>query len=288
MNRCLVFLCALFCAFITVSSAVAEPVELVQFTLDSGRNDGKLRASFHTESGGRAKNNWSTGLMPSELIGLDVAGFRASGTRSVGFTVVRDAGRLDCTGRGGTGHARGDCRFNPDASFAQLLAARGIGRPSREQSYTLMAIGARRELIDAVAAAGYPAPSIDNLVALTALEVDAPYIRDLARIGYRPRSIGSLVEFKALGITPDWIAGFTRNGYANASPSDLVQMKALGITPDFVAGFDRLGYGRLPVSTLVQFKALNITPEFVRSAVGRGSSRPTVDDLVQLRLFGRR
>jgi hypothetical protein len=288
MNRCLVFLCALFCAFITVSSAVAEPVDLIRFTLDSSRNDGKLHASFHTENGGRNNNNWSTGFMPSELIGLDVAGFRASGTQPVGFAVVRDAGRLDCTGRGGTGHAWGDCRFNPDVSFNQMLAARGIGRPSREQSYALMAIGARRELIDEVAAAGYPAPTIDNLIAFAALGVDARYIRDLARVGNRPRSIGSLVEFKALGITPDWIAGFSRIGYADASPGDLVQMKALGITPDFVAGFDRLGYGRLPVSTLVQFKALNITPEFVRSAVGRRSTRPTIDELVQLRLFGRR
>ncbi|HJU77656.1 MAG TPA: hypothetical protein VJ597_07000 [Sphingomicrobium sp.] len=288
MNRCLVFLCALFCAFITVSSAVAEPLELVRFTLDSSRNDGKLRGSFHTENRGRSTNNWSTGLMPSELIGLDVAGFRASGTRPVGFAVVRDAGRLDCTGRGGSGHASGDCRFNPDASFNQMLAARGIGRPSREQSYALMAIGARRELIDAVAAAGYPAPSIDNLIALAALGVDARYIRDLARVGFRPRTISSLVEFKALGITPDWIAGFTRIGYADASPGDLVQMKALGITPDFVAGFESLGYGRLPVTTLVQFKALNITPGFVRSAVGRRSTRPTIDELVHLRLFGRR
>lgn len=259
MNRCLVFLCALFCAFITVSSAVAEPLEMVRFTLDAGRNDGKLRGSFHAENRGRATNNWSTGFMPSELIGLDVAGFRASGTRPVGFAVVRDAGRLDCTGRGETGHAWGNCRFNPDPSFSQMLAARGIGHPSREQSFALMAIGARRELIDAIAAAGYPAPSIDNLMALAALGVDARYIRDLARVGYRPRSVGSLVEFKALGITPDWIAGF-----------------------------DRLGYGRLPVSTLVQFKALNITPEFVRLAVGRRSARPTVDELVQLRLFGRR
>ena len=288
MNRCLVFLCALFCAFITVSSAVAEPLEMVRFTLDSGRDDAKIRGSFHTDQNGRNRNNWSTGFMPSELIGLDVAGFRASGTRPVGFAVIRDAGRLDCTGRGGTGHAWGNCRFNPDASFSQMLTARGIGRPSREQSYALMAVNARRELIDVIAAAGYPAPSIDNLMAMAALGVDARYIRDLARVGYRPRDIDSLVQFKALGITPDWIAGFIRVGYADVSPSGLVQMKALGITPDFVAGFDRLGYGRLPVSTLVQFKALNITPEFVRSAVGRRSARPTVDELVQMRLFGRR
>ena len=289
MNRFLVFLCALFCAFITVSSAcVAAPSELVQFTLDSGRDSAKVRASFHTEQNGRRHDNWSTGFMPSELIGLEVSGFRAAGTRPLGFALAREAGRLGCTGRGGTGHAWGNCRFTPDPAFSQMLASRGIGRPSREQSFALMAINARRDLIDAVAAAGYPAPTIDNLIALTALGVDGRYIRDLARAGYRPRTTDSLVEVKALGITPEWIAGFARIGYADVPASELVQMKALGITADFVAGFERIGYGRLPVSTLVQFKALDITPEFVRSAVGQGRSRPSVDELVQLRLFGKR
>jgi hypothetical protein len=286
MNRCLVFLLAMLCASITVSSAcVAAPSDWVRFTLEAER-DGRIHVNFRDNDNGRDEHDWSSGFPPSELIGLDFSGFRGSGTRPLHFAIAREAGRLDCSGSGGEGHAWGNCGFTPDPGFMQLLAARGIGTPTREQAFGLMAINARREVIDAVAAARYPTPTIDDLMALTALGVDGRYINDLARMGYRPAKIQTLVEFKALGITPEWIGGFARAGYANLPANDLVQMRALGITPDYIAGFDRIGYGRLPVNSLVQLKALDVTPEFALAANRRSDRRYSVDQLVQMKALG--
>lgn len=289
MNRCLAFIGALLFAFISVSSActAAQP-EWIHFTLDSRPDDaGKIQASFRKEARGHGENNWSTGFRPSELVGLDVAGFRAPGTRPLRFALVREAGRLDCSGHGGESYAAGNCGFTADPGFSQLLAARGIGKPSDEQAFGLMAVNARRQLIDAVAAARYPTLNIEDLMALSALGVDSDYIAGLARVGYRPQSIQSLIEFKALNITPQWIGGFVRIGYANLPADQLVQLKALNITPEFIAGFDRIGYRHLPVDKLVQLKALNISPEFVRATVGTGSTMPPVDKLVEMKIFGR-
>jgi hypothetical protein len=289
MNRCLAFLLALVFATVTVSSAcVAAPSDWVRFTLEPERGDGKIHASFRDESRGPGDNNWSTGFLPSELVGLDVASFHASGARTLRFAIAREAGRLDCSGSGGNSSAAGNCNFTADPAFTQLLVSRGIGRPTRQQAFGLMAINARREVIDAVAAARYPTPTIDELMALTALGVTGNYIGGLARVGYRPRTINGLVEFKALGITPEWIGGFVRAGYGNLPAEELVQMKALNVTPEFIAGFDRIGYRNIPASTLVQLKALDITPEFVRSAVGERGTLPPVNELVQLKLFGKR
>lgn len=286
MNRCLVFLAALLCASITVSSAcVAAPSDWVHFTLEAER-DGQIHASFRDESRDRTENNWSTGFRPSELIGLDTSGFRASGTRPLRFAIVREAGRLDCAGHGGESYASGNCGFTADPGFMQLLAARGIGAPTREQAFGLMAVNARREVIDAVAAAHYPIPTIDDLMALAALGVDGRYVGDLARLGYRPEKIHTLVEFKALGITPEWIGGFARAGYANIPANDLVQLRALGITPDYISGFDRIGYGRLPVNSLVQLKALDVTPEYALAANRQSDRRLGVDQLVQMKALG--
>ena len=290
MNRCLAFLLALVFATLSVSSAcVAATGDWVHFTLEPEHNGGgRIHASFRDEGRAPHENNWSTDFPPSELIGLDPASFRASGSRPLRFALVREAGRLDCSGSGSNSYASGNCGFTPDAAFTQLLISRGIGRPTREQAFGLMAVNARRELIDAVAAARYPTPTIDNLMALSAVGVTGGYIGEMARAGYRPGSIHGLIEFKALGITPEWIRGFVRAGYGNLPPEELVQLKALNVTPDFIAGFDRLGYRQLPVSTLVQLKALDITPEFVRSAVGQRAAPPPVSELVQLKLFGRR
>lgn len=289
MNRFFALIGALLLAFISISSAcTAAPAELLHFTLEPDHGNDRIKASFRSENRPDHDNNWSTGFHPSELVGLDLAGFRGASSRPLRFSVIREAGRLDCSGNGGQSYAAGNCSFFRDQALSELLRSRGIGNPTGEQAFGLMAVNARREMIDAVAAARYPTPSINELMALSALGVDGTYIRNMAASGYRPESIDALIQFKALDITPAWIAGFSRIGYASLPAGELVQLKALDITPEFIAGFDRLGYGRLPVNELVQLKALDITPGFVQRVAAAESSLPPVNKLVELKTFGRR
>jgi len=290
MNRFFALIGALLLAFISISSAcTAAPTGLFHFTLEPDHGNDRIKASFRGENRPNHDNNWSTDFRPSELVGLDLAGFRGAGSRPLRFSVIRAAGRLDCSGNGGQSFLEGNCSFTRDPAFAELLRSRGIGNPTDEQALVLMAVNAQRDVIDAIAAARYPTPSIDDLTALSALGVDGAYIRNMAASGYRPGTIDGLIQFKALDITPAWIAGFSRIGYANLPADELVQLKALDITPEFVAGFDSLGYGHLPVDELVQLKALDITPDFVRKiAAADSSSLPPVGKLVELKTFGRR
>lgn len=290
MNRCLALIGALMFAFISVSSAcTAAPTEFVHFSLEPehGSTD-RIQVSFRKDNRGHNENNWSTGFRPSDLVGLDVAGFRSAGNRPVSFAIVRESGRLDCSGHGGDSYAAGYCNFTANTGFTQLLESRGIGRPTDDQAFGLMAVNARRDVIDAVAAAHYPTPSIDDLMALSALGVNGAYISEMARAGYRPRNIDTLIQFKALEITPAWIGQFVQIGYGNLPSDELVQLKALDITPEFIAGFDRIGYRHLPVDQLVQLKALNITPEFVQRVAAADTAMPTVDKLVQIKAFADR
>jgi hypothetical protein len=283
-------LALLFASVSVASACAAAPSNWMQFTLEPEREGSQVKATFREDdrAGGR-ESQWSTAFPPSQLVGLDVSGFRAVGTRPVRFAVIREAGRLDCTGQGGQSRASGNCAFTADAAFMQLLQSRGIGRPSDNEALTLMAVGVRRDLIDALAAARYPAPTIDQLVSMTAVGVTAGYINELARLGYRPASSNGLVEFKALGISPEYIAGFSRIGYPNVDPDDLVQLKALNITPEYVAGFQRIGYRDISVDALVQLKALNITPEFVQSVEREpGGGMLPVSEIVQRKAVGRR
>jgi hypothetical protein len=267
---------------------MAAPTDWIRFDLAAQRDRSEIHVDFHDESRGRDEHQWSNGFKPSELIGLDVAGFYSAGSRPLHFAVIREAGRLDCAGNGGSSRASGNCGFTPDAGFMQLLASRGIGHPNREQAFGLMALDVRRSLIDAIAAARYPTPRVGDLMSMTAVGVDSGYIGALARAGYRPNSIDSLVEFKALEITPQWIGGLARIGYANLPSDQLMQLKALDIGADYIAGFDSLGYRRLPVDELVQLKALDVTPSFVRSALDQNRPLPTVAELIQMKLFGTR
>lgn len=290
MNRFAAFIAALVAALLSVSSAciAAEPFR-VDFTLEQQKGPGdRIDASFRPASRPGADGRWSSRFRASEFAGLDFAGFRADGVHPIRFALIREAGRLDCSGQGGNGRGSGSCLFAPDAAFLQQLRNRGIPQPTADQSFALTAVNARRETIEALAAARYPMPSVDDLIALSALAVDKTYIQEMARTGYRPDSVRALIEFKALGITPAWISAFARVGYANLAADELVQLKALGITPDYVLGFERIGYRRLTVDALVQLKALNITPEFVRRVTAAGAPLPPVSRLAQIRLFGSR
>jgi hypothetical protein len=290
MNRFLAFICALFFAFVSVSSActAAQPSAWMQFTLAPERGSrGEIQADFRSYSR-ENESHWSDGFMPAQLVGLDTAGFYGAGARPLRFAVIREAGRLDCAGQGGSAHAWGNCSFTQNAAFMQALVNRGIARPSREEAFSLMALDVRRDLVDAIAAARYPTPTVNQLVELRALDVTRRYIAELAATGYRPRTLQTLVEFKALGISPEWIRGFARIGYANIPSDQLVQLKAMDITPDFITGFAQVGYRNLPVDQLVQLKALGVTPEFARRVVGQSGSRPPVNELVDTKIFGRR
>lgn len=283
MTRMLAFIAALLLTAITVSSAcVAQTGAPLQFTIEPSHQAGDVQVRFKRDRNGHSENTWSTSFRRSELPGLDVAALDSPGNREVRFAVVRDAGRVDCAGTGGNRMARGTCRLTPDAAFNRFLAGNGIGQPTEDQSFGLIALNVRRELVGALSQARYPSPSVEQLMELSAVEVTPIYIRALAAQGYHPASIEKLVEFGALKITPDYIGSFARAGYGNLKPGELVQLKALEITPEFIAGFERIGYGRLPVDTLVQLKAMDITPDYVR-AVAQGSALPSPDHLVQLK-----
>ncbi len=288
MNRLLALLLALVVASVTVSSAcVAAPSDWIRFTLEGDGQGNHLRGHFWDGDGPR-HNDWSSSFVPSQLVGFELASFNAPGSRQLRFSLRREAGRADCYGNGGSGRLSGNCSFTPDPAFTQLLLSRGIGRPTREQAFGLMALNVHRDIVDAFGEARYPTPTVDDLMALTAVGVTGNYISGLARAGYHPRSIHSLVEFAALKITPEWIGSFARAGYGNLSAEELVQLRALNVTPEFIRGYERLGYQNLPANMLVQLKALNVTPEFVRSHVAQNAPLPPVSELVQMKVFGAR
>ena len=289
MNRSFAFIAALLLTALSVSSAcfAADSLSPVHFTLEPRNGNGaEIQARFHTGTTDGGDHNWSDDFAAQELAGLDVSALRSAGQHPLRFAIVREAGRLDCAGSGGSSHASGDCAFTPNNGFSNALASRGIVRPSSRQSFSMMALNVHLALADAIRTARYPSPTIDQLIAMTALNVSPGYIGDLAAAGYRPSKIDTLIEFKALDISPEWIGGFARIGYATMPSDQLVQLKALDITPAYVTGFERLGYGRLPVSSLVQFKALGVTPAYVESLQRAGLARLSPDKIVQMKALG--
>jgi len=284
MTRTFAFFAAVLLTTVTVaSSCFANSPDNLRFQLRPSELRGdQVNLQIRSESDPR-RSNMSSTFRASDLAGLDIA--RLNGGGPLAFALVREAGRVDCSGNASGRSATGACRFTADANFNSYLAANGVARPSLEESYAMTLIGVHRELIDALRSAHYPTPTIDEFIELSAVGVTPAYIAEMSRAGYRPRDLGKLTEFKAVGVTPSYIGAMTRAGY-DLPVDDAVEFAALGITPEFIQGFERIGYRNLPSDTLVQLKALDVTPEFVtqvRQSLMRDAS---LDQIVQLKAIG--
>ena len=285
MTRLPIFLAAIAASAMAVSAAVdaAEPTDFTFQLKDEGGAD-RIRADFRRA--GTDHDQWNSTFRASDLTGLDRATLTAQRQAPLQFALVRDAGRLDCSGTGGNGAATGRCRFTADQAFLDYLRASGVASVSGEDAYAMTAIGVRRDLVEAIGRANYPAPSANDLVALAALGVDRGYIEQMASAGYRPDRINTLIEFKALGVTPEYVAGFQRLGIGRPAASELVQFKALGIDSAYVDSLRGVGYGGLPSSKLVEFKALGVDAAYIDSLRRAGYTDLRPDTLVEFRALG--
>src|SRR3569623_67615 len=178
MNRPLAMLAALVVSALAVSSAIATPVTAMDFRMNADSNSRIQLRLYRADD--RHNGSMTSGFAPNELSGLDVAALRQPGNHPIRFALIREAGRVDCTGSGGNAVATGRCGFTPDAGFTAMLESRGIGRPNDEQSYEPAMVGATRDLVDVLAAHNYPRPDIEKLVELSAVGVDRRYDSDLA------------------------------------------------------------------------------------------------------------
>jgi hypothetical protein len=278
--------CLLGLAGVSSTGLSASPSN-IRFELSDDRGGkSQIHARFRYGEDGRNRNEWSDDLRPRELVGLELAGLRAGGTRPLRFALMREAGRLDCAGEGGGSRASGNCRFASNPAFIASLARLGVGQVPATKHFGMMALNVRASTVEEIVAARYPVPTIDQLISLTALGADAMYIREIAQAGYRLESIDKLIEFKALGVTGSWIRGFVQAGYTDLSAGKLVEMRALGITPAFAVGFGRIGYGLLPAGKLIELKALGATPEWAQEMARKHGRRPSADQLVQMKALG--
>ena len=325
MTKFALLLTAVAATACTASSAAPSrsddwPLGTIRWSIDDhdSRRDGKVQVSFRTGEGSRHNSNWSSGYDLGELQGLSNAQLSGS-SQPVRFALIREAGRLDCSGTAGNGQGIGTCAFAANAGFAGRLASGGIGRPSDRQAFNLTLANVRYELVDELGRHGYDKPDVDDLVAMGIHGATADYVREIAGAGYRlgkseglvkfrifgidgrfirdmaaigPQfarlSAEDLVQFKIFGVKPELVRAYAQLGYTSLDSKDLVKMQIHGVSPEFVTELARLGYRDISSEQLVNLRIHGVTPDFIRDLKAEGITLPSADQLVRLRLAGYR
>jgi len=232
------------------------------------------------------RNNVGIGVPARELPALA----DARGEGPLHFSLQRDAGTIDFTGRLDYGRASGDFRFFPNPDFAPGMAKIGIGTLSSEDVWRSALHDVSRRFAQDVQRQGAGRSEgrldIDELVQMKIHGVTPEFIQAMRDLGYKDLPVRKLVEMRIHGITPDFVKDFAALGYKSLDVDDLVKMRIHGVTTQMVKDLNALGYKDLAISDLVKMRIHGVTPDYIKRMRDAGYGGVKVEKLVEFRIHG--
>lgn len=304
-------------SFGTMASSQNLPIE---WTISPTGSDGQagpnvqLALSYRLD-GSRNMNSRSHAL--SELQGLTAEQLSSTQGAPANFSLVREAGRIDCNGIVQRWRGTGECNFLPNAAFATALERRGIGRPSLQQQYQLTVQNVGTPLLQELERLGYRQPDLKGFIAAGIHGVSAMYVRSMADAGYRLGDVDDLVKFRIHGVTADYVKEmgllnppggrfsaeelvsmrihglsaekvrqYAALGYRNLSHKQLMSMSIHGVTPAFIRELSEVGYRDLGAEDLIKMRIHGVTPDYIQEMRAAGYQVPSADQLVRMRISG--
>lgn len=232
----------------------------------------------------------------------------------VQFTLRRDAGHFDFTGRLEDGRGSGEFSFTPSADFLSTMSRLGYPRLSDDDVWRFAMHDISRVYVTDFKNAGYQLDTseliksrihgatpafaqemsqetktrmeIDQLIKMRIHGVTPEFIKEMRDLGFKNETIDDFVKFRIHGVTPDYIKTFADLGYKNLRSDDLVKMRIHGVSAQFVRDLGDLGYKNLPIEDLVRMRIHGVTPEYIRRMRDAGYRDIRIDRLVQFRIHG--
>jgi len=235
------------------------------------------------------------------------------------FNIVREAGKMEMTGKfeGNTG--MGTYKFTADKAyvdymnkelkenldvddqmafffinikkdFVTMLKSEGYTNLDKDDVIPVAALGIDQAYLRSIKNAGFKDESLDHFVSMKALGIDGKYIEEIRSAGYKNVTSDQLVSFKAQGIDKKYIESVRQmkgdkgdKGDKDDDADDIVSFKAMNITPEYINSFKAVGLTNIPHDELVSFKAVGVTPEYVKGWYNLGFKDIKPDEFVGMK-----
>jgi hypothetical protein len=145
------------------------------------------------------------------------------------FSLTREAGTIEFTGRFDGDKGMGRYRFVPNTAYRQQLQKEGIDLNNDLDQMTFFFVNATYAYVKELKAMGYTSIRKSDLVPLSALDVNAAYILSIKEAGFKNIRLNDLIAFRSLKIDDQYIQGLRKAGYPTITPEKVIQFKAAGL-----------------------------------------------------------
>ena len=273
--------------WIAGTSAAAQNPVTGTWTASLSSKDSKLQLNLERRNhkGGRHESGQSYEF--SDLQGLSRE--QAQNGGAVSFSLVREAGRVDCEGTFQNGKGSGTFRFTPNAAFVSAMRSRGFDFQSasdddfEDRLLVATTLNITTALADDLSSAGLGKIDIHDLFKAAIFKVDSQFAREMKASGFNNLGMEDLVKARIFKIDAKFVREVSQMGFNNEPFESLVKMQIFKVTPEFIAELRTEGLNDLKVEDIVKLRIFKIDADYIRKAKEEGA--PTdVESLVQRKI----
>lgn len=257
---------------------------------DEKVDSGKIHISFD-RSTSKGKNNYGSSYEFEELQGLTPQ--QAANGGKVSFSLVREAGQIDCEGSFENGKGSGKFRFNPNMSFITAMRSKGFdfeteSRRNKESDVTdrlfsAALLNVTSALADDLNSANFGKLDVEDLFKAAIFKIDGKFMAEMKATGFPDLAMEDLVKARIFKIDADYVRQVREMGFGDQGFEGLVKFRIFKVTPEYLAELKAAGLQDLDSEDIVKCRIFKIDPAFIRKAKA-DNPNITVEELVRIKL----
>jgi hypothetical protein len=276
--------------WVASSEAISQNVVTGDWTASLQDDSAKIHLSFEQRTEKGRRNQMGQTYDFADLQGLSRE--QVLSGSPVKFSLVREAGTIDCEGSFQNGKGSGTFRFTGNQSFVSAMKSRGFdfeegssndGRHSENRLFAAATLNVTTALADDLSSAGFGKLHVDDLFKAAIFKIDSKFMREMKASGFGDLGMEELVKARIFKIDADFVRQVSQMGFDKEPFESLVKMQIFKITPEFITEVRNEGLTNLSVEDIVKLRIFKIDSEFIRQAKAEGVPLE-VERLVQRRI----
>ena len=215
----------------------------------------------------------------------------------VNFSIVREAGNIECEGTFTNGKGLGTFRFTPNKSYFDGMKSRGFDfgfNPSEKpdlkhdngfESRMLSAamLNVTTALADDLLSANFGKLDVDDLFKAAIFKVDSKFMVEMKNSGFPNLTFEDLVKARIFKIDADYVRQVHEMGFSDKGFESLVKFRIFKVTPEFLGELKAAGLSNLDSEDIVKCRIFKIDADFVRKARSE-DPKATIEDIVKMKI----